>query len=236
MLELQSAALSYANQVIFEHISFRLPAGKFLALLGPSGVGKTSLLRLIAGLHQTRPQAQSKISGQVLWNHQPVFEVAYMAQQDGLLPWLTVIDNLLLSFHLQNKTLPKEKAYHLLQQVKLENVAQVYPEALSGGMRQRVALIRTLLQDAPVVLMDEPFSALDALTRLEVQEVAAKLLREHHKTVVMVTHDPLEALRLADEIKVLSPMPVRLIDYPKPLQGDWKQSYEDLLSLLRSST
>ncbi len=234
MLEIQAAALYYSEKLIFKEIDVRLAAGRWLALLGTSGVGKTSLLRLIAGLQQTRPQLKTRVEGWVLWQGKADFSVAYMAQQDGLLPWLSVLENVLLSFRLRKQPLPREKAQHLLAEVGLMDVMRATPAALSGGMRQRVALIRTLMQDAPLVLMDEPFSALDAITRLEMQDLASRLLRAAAKTVVLVTHDPLEALRLADEIKVMRGDPVHIQDYQPPKLDAWATGYEDLLSLLRS--
>ena len=219
MLEIKSASLYYADELIFEKLSFHLPQGQWLALLGASGVGKTTLLRLIAGLHQKRPQAKTQVSGEVLWQGSRHFKVAYMAQQDGLVPWRTVLDNVLLPFDLEGLVRPYEQAKDLLKQVGLDSVMHFYPDSLSGGMRQRVALVRTLLQDAPLILMDEPFSALDAMTRLEMQDLAYQLLREAGKTVVMVTHDPQEALRLADEVQVLSGRPVEIQPFTENLRS-----------------
>ena len=235
MLEIKAAALHYSGVLIFENLSFSLAQGHCLALLGMSGVGKTSLLRLIAGLHQSRPQVKTLVSGQVLWQNSSSFQVAYMAQQDGLMPWLSVLDNVLLPFRLQGLSLPRAQAKGLLEEVGLLAALHSYPGSLSGGMRQRVALVRTLLQDAPLVLMDEPFSALDAITRLEVQDLAMRLLRAAGKTMVMVTHDPLEALRLADDIKVLAGHPVHIQDYVRPQACSWQNAYADLLALLRGA-
>ncbi|MCX7122393.1 MAG: ABC transporter ATP-binding protein [Gammaproteobacteria bacterium] len=233
MLEVKAATLYYSEALVFQNLSFRLESGQCLALLGASGVGKTSLLRLIAGLHQKRPQAKTRVTGQVLWKGSPVFNVAYMAQQDGLLPWRTTLENVLLSFQLQGIQSPIASAKALLIEVGLGGVLSAYPDQLSGGMRQRVALVRTLLQDAPLVLMDEPFSALDAITRLEMQDLSSQLLRGAHKTVLMVTHDPLEALRLADEIKVMSGDPIQLHSYPVLQSRAALSTYQDLLTLLR---
>ncbi len=234
MLIVESASLSYAQKSIFKDLSFQLGKGQWLALLGRSGVGKTSLLRLIAGLPRLRPEADTEVKGRVLWQGGPLLQAAYMAQQDGLFPWKTVLGNVLLPFQLRGHDLPVAKAEALLLEVGLKKVADAYPGTLSGGMRQRVALVRTLLQDAPVVLMDEPFSALDAITRLEMQDLAINLLRQAQKTVVLVTHDPWEALRIADEIKVLSAPPVQIQTYQKPSKARWLQAYEDLLQLLGS--
>ena len=133
-----------------------------------------------------------------------------MAQQDMLLPWLNVIENVTLGDRLRGIVDPVRRgtAHELIDQVGLKNYAFALPAKLSGGMRQRVALARTLLEDRPVVLMDEPFSALDAVTRLQLQDLAAILLKD--KTVLLVTHDPLEALRLGNHIYLMAGRPAQL--------------------------
>lgn len=144
-----------------------------------------------------------------------------MAQRDSLLPWLTVQENVLLGVRLRKQRNKQAliKALELLEQVGLGNLGKRMPEQLSGGQRQRVALARTLMENKPVVLMDEPFSALDAITRLQLQDLAASLL--HDRTVILITHDPLEALRLSDEVWAMAGRPVTLnkmfdIDMPAP--------------------
>jgi putative hydroxymethylpyrimidine transport system ATP-binding protein len=203
VINISQAALAYKKQIIFENINLFLNAGEWIALLGPSGVGKTSLLRMIAGLN-----SQDEItSGTVQANNgMPVHQqIAYMAQTDLLLPWLTVLDNILLGFKLRHeKQLLADKinqAKILLKKVGLADAVNLYPKQLSGGMRQRAALIRTLIEDKPIILMDEPFSAVDAITRYKLQDLSAELLKT--KTVLFVTHDPLEALRLANKIYVM---------------------------------
>jgi putative hydroxymethylpyrimidine transport system ATP-binding protein len=190
-----------------------LPAGQWTCLLGPSGVGKTSLLRLIAGLTS---DAKVKNPIQTSDNRPLTGRLAYMAQQDLLLPWYSVLDNVLIGARLrgEKKRLAqlRERAYHLLQKVGLATAIHKRPAELSGGMRQRVVLVRTLLQDCTVVLMDEPFAALDMVARLHLQSLAAELLA--HCTVLLVTHDPLEALRLGDSIYVMAGLPAQL---SKPL-------------------
>jgi putative hydroxymethylpyrimidine transport system ATP-binding protein len=182
-----------------------LPGGSWTCLLGPSGVGKTSLLRLIAGLEQgARVTADGKgLQGQV----------ALMAQQDLLLPWLNVRNNVLLGHRLrgasrQDLAALAAEADALLERVGLAGKALAEPRTLSGGMRQRVALARTLMERRPIVLMDEPFSALDAITRHRLQDLAAELLTG--RTVLLVTHHPLEALRLGHRIWVMAGRPATL--------------------------
>jgi putative hydroxymethylpyrimidine transport system ATP-binding protein len=207
---LENLHLSYQNEILFEKLNLTIPSGKCTCLLGPSGIGKSTLLKLIAGL------IPAKLSGEFFHglircdNSSPVSEqVAYMPQMDLLLPWLTAFDNALMGYRLRGSVPVSilEHANHLFSLAGLENAKKKFPSELSGGMRQRVSLIRTLLEEKPVVLMDEPFSALDAITRFQLQTLTAKLLK--NRTILLVTHDPLEALRLADTIVILSGKPAR---------------------------
>ena len=193
---IDNATLSYAGRVLFDGLDMALEEGRWTCLLGPTGVGKTSLLRLFAGLES--PDTGHAVTGRV----------SYMAQQDLLMPWLTVIENAVIGSRLRGEQPDYERALDLLASVGLAESAGDYPRALSSGMRQRVALIRSLMEDRPIVLMDEPFSALDAITRLRLQSLAAELLRG--RTVLLVTHDPLEALRLGDRIHVMAGRPARI--------------------------
>lgn len=200
----------YGDNLLFENVTLDLPGGGFTCLLGPSGVGKSTLLRLLAGLLPTTRATVTCSDGLPLTGR-----VAYMAQQDLLLPWLTVLDNVLLGNRLRGETPAVDKAHELLRRVGLADVTADRPAALSGGMRQRVALARTLMEDRPVVLMDEPFSGVDALTRLRLQTLAAVTLRQ--RTVLLVTHDPLEAVRLARQVLIMHGRPVRLQLFEQPL-------------------
>ena len=196
--------LAFGDTVLFEQIEFDLPAGEWTCLLGPSGVGKTTLLRLIASLVPDVENVVIKCSdGRSL-----KARAAYMAQQDLLMPWLSVLDNVMLGARLRSERPEKTRAFDLLARVGLTANVHDLPTKLSGGMRQRTALARTLMEDRPVVLMDEPFSALDAITRVRLQDMAAELLKD--RTVLLVTHDPLEALRLGNRIHVLAGRPVTL--------------------------
>lgn len=211
---LNSVSLSFDQHLLFNNLSCQFFGGQFTCLLGPSGVGKSSLLRLIANLYTDN---RTQFSGQIYaTDEQPISSrIAYMAQTDSLLPWLNTLENALLSSRLHRKVTPEKKEYarELLARVGLKNSQQKI-DTLSGGMRQRVALVRTLLEDKPIVLMDEPFSALDVITRLGLQDLAAELL--NNKTVILVTHDPLEALRLGHVIYVLAGMPAHLGDAIQP--------------------
>lgn len=207
-IRLRAARLVYSGLALFDGLDLELAGGSFTCLLGPSGIGKSSLLRLLAGL--TPPGMSGELrggDGQSLTGR-----VAYMAQQDLLLPWLNVLDNITLGNRLRGECPERERALELLAQVGLTDAALTRPDALSGGMRQRAALARTLMEDRPVVLMDEPFSGLDALTRLRLQALAAELL--DGRTVLLVTHDPLEALRLGDHILIMNGRPATLTALP----------------------
>ncbi len=225
-IHLHAAALSYGGTAIFQALDLVLPAGKTTCVLGPSGVGKTSLLRLIAGLAEG---GHGAVPGQAVDEEgRPVSgRVAYLAQQDLLLPWLTVLGNVTLGSRLRGEPLGGEtqsRARALIARVGLSGRAGDRPAKLSGGERQRVALARTLMEDRPVVLMDEPFSALDAITRYELQALAAELLAE--RTVLLVTHDPLEALRLGHRVRVMAGAPARL-DAPLEPAGRPPRDLED---------
>jgi putative hydroxymethylpyrimidine transport system ATP-binding protein len=202
-VQVRDARLRIGGEPLFDGLDVRLGGGEWTCLLGPSGVGKTSLLRLIAGLG-------ADVGGQVTCGDGAPLagRAAYMAQQDLLLPWLSVVDNVLLGFRLRGAAGDPARARRLLRRVGLGGQANDLPRTLSGGMRQRAALARTLIEDRPVVLMDEPFSALDAITRFELQALAARLLAG--RTVLLVTHDPLEALRLGHRIHVMYGRPARL--------------------------
>lgn len=182
------------GRALFPPLRLELPPGSWTALLGPSGVGKSTLLRLIAGLPCGGVLEVGEVTGR-----RPV---ALMAQDPGLLPWLSVRQNATLGARLRGEAADTARLDAILSRTGLADHAAKYPAALSGGQRQRVALARTLMEDRPLVLLDEPFSALDARMRLMMQDLAAELLAG--RTVLMVTHDPAEAARLADRILLLT--------------------------------
>ncbi|MDD2705482.1 MAG: ABC transporter ATP-binding protein [Acidocella sp.] len=202
-IEISNLSLRYAGASIFEDLNLTLVAGKFSVLLGPSGVGKTSLLRIIAGLEAPADGYVRATDSKPLGGR-----IAYMAQQDLLLPWASALNNVMLGAALRGSARDTDRAMVLLQRVGLHGRAQALPAQLSGGERQRVALARTLYEDRPVVLMDEPFSALDAITRARIQNLAAELLAG--RTVLLITHDPMEACRLGHSLAVLAGSPARL--------------------------
>ncbi|MBV1790403.1 ABC transporter ATP-binding protein [Marinobacterium sp. D7] len=207
-IRLENASLHWQQHCVFRELDLELPAGQWTSILGQSGVGKSSLLQLLCGIAD-----DADLSGTIQCSDgKPLSgRVAWMAQDDLLLPWLSTLDNVLLAARLsQRQVTPEQRelGHYLLTQVGLGDKARARPSQLSGGQRQRVALARTLFQDRPLVCMDEPFSALDAINRLRLQDLAAQLLAD--RTVLMITHDPLEALRLSDRVLVLQGSPARL--------------------------
>lgn len=193
-VNIQALSLSFGDKPLFSDLHLAVSVGEWIAILGRSGCGKSTLLKAIAGLDHGAVQ-QGQIDCHAA--------IAYMAQQDALLPWLSVLQNVQLAHRLHGRANAHTtaKARQLLADVGLNGHADKPPYELSGGQRQRVALARTLMQDAELILMDEPFSAVDAITRLELQRLAAELLAD--KTVILITHDPQEAIRLADTIYIM---------------------------------
>ena len=182
-----------------DSFTFDLEEGKFIAIVGPSGCGKSTILSILAGLEQ-------KSDGEIILEDK---KIGYMLQQDSLFNWRTVLDNCLLGLEL-NKNLNKEnKNYviNLLNTYGLKDFINSYPNQLSGGMRQRVALIRTLATKPDLLLMDEPFSALDYQTRLAVSDDVYNIIKNEKKSAIMVTHDIAEAISMADKVIVLSKRP-----------------------------
>ncbi len=202
-VSIRNARLAYNDTLLFKDLSLDLAAKEWTCLLGPSGVGKTSLLRLIAGL-VSEAEADISTSDNIFLKGR----ISYMAQQDLLLPWLSVLRNVTLGARFRGTSPNPKAALDLLQAVGLAGWEEALPHQLSGGMRQRVALARTLMEGSPIVLMDEPFASVDAVTRIELQTLAANLLQD--STVFLVTHDPFEALRLAHKILILKGRPAHL--------------------------
>lgn len=194
---------------LFGPVDLTLEPGGWTCLLGPSGVGKSTLLRLIAGL-----RTGVDFTGRIAEADGPVdpASIAYMAQDDLLLPWRSVLGNVMLGAQLRGQKGDRARAEKLLSSVGLKDHSGKRPGQISGGQRQRAALARTLMEDRPVVLLDEPFSALDARTRADMQDLSAGLLRG--RTVLLVTHDPAEAARLGHRIYLMEKNGLHRLDPP----------------------
>lgn len=204
--------------LIFEQIALDVAAGQWTCLLGSSGVGKSTVLKLFAGLadHVTFEGRFGAADGPLEGR------VALMAQSDLLLPWLSVAENVSLGAKLRGERPDQARILDVLDRVGLADRSAEKPAALSGGQRQRVALARTLMEDRPVVLLDEPFSALDAKTRARMQELTAELL--DGRTVLLVTHDPAEAARLGHAITIMTQQHLHDVTPPP---GDVPRSVQD---------
>ena len=223
LLKFEKVSLTYytkTNETLaIKDLSFNINQGEFVAIIGPSGCGKTSILSLTAGL--------LKLSGGniTLYNKpitKPDDKIAYMLQKDHLFPWLTIEKNIRLPLKIKGKLNEESIIYanNLIKKYGLEDFRRYYPDQLSGGMRQRAALIRTLCAKPDLLLLDEPFSALDYQTRLYVCEDVYKIIRSENKTALLVTHDISEAISLADKIIVLTKRPATVknehqIDFDK---------------------
>jgi len=204
-------------------LDLEVPAQGALGLVGPSGCGKSTLLELIAGLQQ--PSAGEIALGDSRDPAGRLARCAFMPQRDLLLPWLTAIDNAALALRNRGvrRAAAREQAGHLFKRFGLGGFERTRPAELSGGMRQRVAFLRTLVAGKPVLALDEPFAALDAITRAEMQAWLAAALGADPRTVVLVTHDVEEALYLSDRVAVLSARPARVVEQlsaPNPRASD----------------
>lgn len=210
-LLIEDASVSFGVIAVFQFLSLEISRGEFVAVVGPSGCGKTTLLNLFS-------QFIKPSSGRV----ECAGRVRMVYQHDGLFPWQTVAENIALGLrHLEDQAERKPQLDEMLRLIGLEEFADHYPHQLSGGMRQRVELARALAGDTDILLLDEPFSSLDYLTRLRMRNELARMLKQRPRTVVLVTHDIEEAAQLADRIVVLSARPARIcceltMDLPRP--------------------
>jgi NitT/TauT family transport system ATP-binding protein len=227
-IEFERVALSFSGETIYAGLDFSVNAGEFVCLLGPSGCGKSTALRLIGDLIEPE-------SGRVLVTGKPPSQawqdVAFVFQSPRLAPWRNALDNVMLGAELRagraSARRHEAKAVELLRLVGLSEASRKYPSMLSGGERQRVAIARALMVDPSIVLMDEPFSALDPNTRQRLRAEIERIWQETGRTIVFVTHDIDEALVLADRIVLLSNKPTRVLESipitaarPRSLQQD----------------
>ncbi|UFN46937.1 ABC transporter ATP-binding protein [Roseomonas sp. OT10] len=192
-------------------VDLAVAPGTFVSLIGPSGCGKSTIFNAVAGL-LTPSDGVIVIDGQDATG--TIGRVGYMLQKDLLLPWRTVLDNVILGLEIRGASVKEARAYALpyLHRYGLGGFESAYPSALSGGMKQRAALLRTLLFDTEIVLLDEPFGALDAQTRSRMQEWLLQLWQDFRKTVIFVTHDVEEAVYLSDTIQVMAARPGRIVE------------------------
>ncbi|WP_096436292.1 ABC transporter ATP-binding protein [Alteribacter populi] len=201
-------------------IGLTVNEGEFVSIIGPSGCGKTTLLSMISGL-------LAPTSGKIELDKKPVTKptpaTGYMLQQDYLFPWLTIKDNITLGLKTMRQLNQQSEchALHLLNKMGLSEHKNAYPQQLSGGMRQRVALVRMLATQPKLLLLDEPFSALDYQTKLKLEDLVFETIKEHQKTAILVTHDIGEAIAMSDRIVMLSNRPAtihRIFDVPNDLK------------------
>lgn len=215
---------------VLKDISFKVNQGEIVAIVGPSGCGKTTLLNLISGL--IKPD-----DGNILIHG----KIGYMFQKDNLFEWRNVYKNITLGLEINKKEINKSKIDEILKKYGLYEFKEYYPKQLSGGMRQRVALIRTLILNPDILLLDEPFSSLDYQSKIIVQEDIYKIIKESKKTTLIVTHDISEAIALADYVYVLSKRPSTIkakhkinlnIDNKTPLKARNSVRFKEYFNIL----
>ena len=243
IITFENVAVAFGAEQIYDRLSFDVRHGEFVCILGPSGCGKSTLLRMIGGLLELN-SGRVSVDGRAprdAWS-----EIAFVFQSPRLVPWRTALDNVLLGTELRfgagDKARRRARASELLSLVGLAGDARKYPSMLSGGERQRVAIARALAVDPKIVLMDEPFSALDPNMRARMRLELERIWLETGKTVVFVTHDIDEALQLADRTVVLSNKPTRVLDIielqtgrPRvPGERDLDARRRELVKLFRS--
>lgn len=185
-------------------ITIGIEEGSFVCIVGPSGCGKSTLLSILAGLEE-------QSAGEIKFNKDDI-RLGYMLQKDSLFPWRTILSNCLLGLEIKKELTPANKEYviHLLKTYGLGEFMDKYPSSLSGGMRQRVALIRTLAIRPDILLLDEPFSALDGMTRVALSDDVYEMIKKEKKTAIMITHDVAEAVSLSNKVIVLTKRPAAI--------------------------
>lgn len=209
-LSVKDLSISFNEKKILDGVNFSVEEGEFVAIIGPSGCGKSTILNILAGVLKA-DRGSYAVDGQCVTSISSHF--AYMPQNDLLMPWMTILDNVTLygSIHHQHKE-AVDRALKEFEVFGLDGYQYAYPHELSGGMRQRAAFLRTALCSADIMLLDEPFGALDVITRNEMQDWLLKLRKELGSTTLLVTHDIDEALYLADRILILSKSPATICE------------------------
>ena len=236
-LEVENLSFGYGEKVILRGLSFGVESGEFVSILGPSGCGKSTLLNLLAGI--LRPDGGSvRVDGKPVDGMSAHF--AYMPQNDLLFPWKTIMQNVCLHGHLHGaERAARERAQELFPLFGLSGYEDAYPDDLSGGMRQRAAFLRTALCDADILLLDEPFGALDVITRGDMQDWLASMRQHLGRACLLVTHDIDEAVYLSDRVLVMRGRPAAFCgEYrvPEPNRTrDWLYGQSDLRRQLQAS-
>lgn len=251
LVELESISMAYGkgeNAVLaIEDITLSIKKGEMIAVVGPSGCGKSSLMKLISGLH---PPLEGRLEVEGKPVKGPVKSVGMAFQASNLLPWRTCVDNILLPLEIvqpyrrqmsSQRAAFKEKAEELLHSVGLKGFTEKYPWQLSGGMQQRASICRALIHEPEILMLDEPFGALDAFTREELWCALRDIQAERKVTVMLVTHDLREAVFLADTVYVMSDRPGKILmrcevplPRPRDLEVTYTQEFQDIVHELRS--
>lgn len=213
MLELRQVTKSFGDKLVLQNISMNVDSGEFISLIGPSGSGKSTLFNLIGGL-------LTPDSGEIYFNGENITKksgyISYMPQQASLFPWRTILNNVLLGQELRGER-DDQRAIEMLEKAGLGDVINAYPHELSGGMKQRAAFIRALLSPQQLMCLDEPFSALDEFTRLDMQKWLLSIWEAYDQSILFITHSIEEALFLSDKIVILSANPAvikKIVDVP----------------------
>ena len=219
-LTIKNLFFSYDGKPLLKNISLSLKKGEFLSIVGSSGCGKSTIIKLVAGIEKADSGTITSES------------TGYMPQKDLLLPWRTVLDNILLPVEIskQNLKVEKEKALEYLKKLKLDEYQNSFPNELSGGMRQRVSFLRTLFTQGEILLLDEPFSALDMITKEQLQKWLLEILNDFKKSVIFITHDINEAIFLSDRILVCKNSPLDSFEEFK-ISSQKKNSPEEIKAL-----
>lgn len=236
MLEIKDICVSFQDVQVLDHVSLQVKTGEFVSLIGASGCGKSTLLNVLSGV--LKPQAGTyAVDGVTIEGMSHHF--AYMPQNDLLFPWYTIMENVTLhgKIHHREKE-AMQKASQALERFGLAGYEHAYPFELSGGMRQRAAFLRTALCDADILLLDEPFGALDVITRNDMQDWLMQMRKQWNKTMILVTHDIDEALYLSDRILILKERPAHIVEeisfHGIEKNRDWLDEQRELRKNIRA--
>jgi ABC-type nitrate/sulfonate/bicarbonate transport system ATPase subunit len=227
LIELRQLSKSFGPVVALDRLEATVAPGELVTVVGPSGCGKSTLFNILAGLEEPDPGYILRFRGKSIAASDLLGQVSFMPQRDLLLPWRNVIDNAILALEIEGmkRVQARAEALKMLPEFGLAGFEKQYPNQLSGGMRQRVALMRTFLFRRDFMLLDEPFGALDALTRTMMQRWLLEIWQKHRRTVLFITHDVDEAIFLGDRVLVMTARPGRIkleqrIDLPRPRKAD----------------